>query len=54
MNSQLFASFCDDWFDKDVSNMLIYMNISSNGFIFEDGDPAIEEKYEERLKQVYN
>ena len=28
MNSQLFATFCDDFFDQDVSNMLIYVNIS--------------------------
>lgn len=29
MNSQAFATFCDDFFDKNVvSNMLIYVNIS--------------------------
>ena len=28
VTSQMFATFCDDYFDKDVSNMLIYMNIN--------------------------
>ena len=35
MHSQLFATFCDDHYDRDVSNMLIYLNISSNGFDFD-------------------
>ena len=38
MQSQLFATFCDDFFDKDVSNMLIYLNISQNGFDFAAAD----------------
>ena len=38
MDSQLFATFCDDFFDKDVSNMLIYLNITNNGFDFEAAD----------------
>ena len=38
MDSQLFATFCDDFFDKDVSNMLIYLNITKNGFDFEAAD----------------
>ena len=31
-DSTMFADFCDDYFDKDVSNMHIYLNIASNGF----------------------
>lgn len=34
MDTQLFASFCDDYFEKDVSNFLIYINNSRNGFDF--------------------
>ena len=54
MNSQLFASFCDDWFEKDVSNMLIYMNISTNGFNFDD-DPegdSMKAKFNQRLDEI--
>ena len=36
----MFATFCDDYFDKDVSNMLIYMNINQNGFDFDAADKA--------------
>lgn len=35
ITSQMFATFVDNYFDKDISNMLIYMNITSNGFDFE-------------------
>ena len=56
MQSQLFASFCDDWFDKtEVSNMLVYMNISRNGFNLEEMDNenvAMTEKFEKRLDEV--
>ena len=41
MQSQLFASFCDDWFEKrECSNMLVYMNISRSGFNMEEVDNA--------------
>ena len=54
MDSQLFASFCDDYLDKDVSNMLIYLNISRNGFDFDDwgGDTTMKAEYEKRMRDV--
>jgi len=55
MRSQLFATFCDDFFDKDVSNMLIYLNIHKNGFDFEAADRIdgkMKKAFEERMVQV--
>ena len=55
MNSQLFASFCDDFFDKDVSNMLIYLNITKNGVDFDAFDlqnSKIKNAFEERMREV--
>ena len=56
MASQLFASFCDDWFDKtEVSNMLVYMNISRTGFDMDEADkddPTMKLKFEERMSEI--
>ena len=55
MNSQMFASFCDDFFDKDVSNMLIYLNITKNGRDFDAcdfQDSKIKDAFERRLKNT--
>ena len=55
-DSQLFASFCDDWFDKkDVSNMLVYMHIRGNGFDLEEADrcdPTIKQKFDQRMHEI--
>ena len=48
MDSQLFATFCDDFFDKDVSNMLVYLNITRNGFDFEAADQE-----DQKMKQDF-
>jgi len=56
MNSQLFATFCDDHFDRDVSNMLIYINISSCGFDFDEldkKDPTMKDAFEARMEKVW-
>ena len=56
MNSQLFATFCDDHFDRDVSNMLIYLNISSNGFNFAEADEkdrSMKDAYEDRMASIW-
>ena len=56
MNSQLFATFCDDHFDRDVSNMLIYLNISSNGFNFDEADEkdrSMKDAFEERMSRIW-
>lgn len=56
MNSQLFATFCDDHFDRDVSNMLIYLNISSNGFDFKEADAkdrTMKDAFEERMANIW-
>ena len=52
MDSQAFATFCDDFFDKDVSNMLIYLNINKNGFNFAAMDPALERQFKQRMEKV--
>ena len=49
----MFVSFCDDFFDKDVSNMLIYLNISQNGFDFEaadDQDLNMKDAFNDRMR----
>ena len=51
----MFVSFCDDFFDKDVSNMLIYLNISQNGFDFEaadDQDLNMKDAFNDRMKKI--
>ena len=56
MNSQLFATFCDDHYEMDVSNMLIYLNISSNGFDFNEADEkdsTMKDKFETRMSQIF-
>ena len=53
----MFATFCDDHFDRDVSNMLIYLNISSNGFNFDeqdDKDRSMKEAFEARLRKIFD
>lgn len=56
MNSQLFVSFCDDWFDRqEVSNMLIYMHISRNGFDLEkadEDDPKMKNMFAARMNEI--
>ena len=55
MDSQLFATFCDDLHEKDVSNMLIYVNICSNGFDFEESDrknPEMKQKFDEYMAKI--
>ena len=56
MNSQLFATFCDDHFDRDVSNMLIYLNIRSNGFDFNEADEkdrSMKDGFEQRMTKIW-
>ena len=56
MNSQLFATFCDDHFDRDVSNMLIYLNIRSNGFNFDEADEkdrSMKDGFEQRMAKIW-
>ena len=56
MNLQLFATFCDNHFDRDVSNMLIYLNIRSNGFNFDEADEkdrSMKDGFEQRMAKIW-
>lgn len=55
VNSQCFASFCDDYFENYVSNVLIYTNISGIGIGMDEidqKDKEVNRKFQLKMKQL--
>lgn len=51
ITSQMFATFVDTYFEKDISNMLIYMNIKGDGFDF-DADEKLRDIFNKRMDDL--
>ena len=47
IESQIFISFVDTYFEKDVNNMMVYLSYKNSGFL-----EAYDNKFKEREEQI--